>query len=102
MSEPLSKLKVGPEIGCYIRGLFIEGARWDPATFALNESRPKELFTEMPCIWLVPEANRQKSNDGIYLCPVYKTLTRAGKQILTIIFICIHYTASLLKDSVKG
>lgn len=31
----------------------------------------------MPIIWLVPEENHTKPK-GVYECPVYKTLTRAG------------------------
>ncbi len=56
----------------------------------IGESRPKELYTEMPIIWLKPEQHRKKpaaageggegaaSAAGVYDCPVYKTLTRAG------------------------
>nr|KAG5711095.1 hypothetical protein BaRGS_004739 [Batillaria attramentaria] len=67
-----------PEDGCYIRGLFIEGARWDMAKMLLAESRPKELFTDMPAIWLIPANNRKVPESGVYECPLYKTLTRAG------------------------
>lgn len=44
----------------------------------VGESRPKELFTEMPVVWLKPEQQRSKVEGGVYECPVYKTLTRAG------------------------
>ena len=67
-----------PSNGCFIRGLFLEGARWDYDKHELTESRPKELYTDMPIIWLKPTANREKPDKGIYDCPVYKTLTRAG------------------------
>ena len=53
----------------------------------LAESRPKELYTDMPVIWLKPAANRNKPETGIYECPVYKTLTRAGTFILTVVLI---------------
>lgn len=78
MSQSVSELKKRPEEGCYIHGLFLEGARWDPMSFQLAESRPKELYTEMAVIWLVPIPNRKIQNQDIYLCPIYKTLTRAG------------------------
>lgn len=68
----------GPDDGCYIRGLYMEGARWDSEVHQMGESRPKELFTEFPIIWLKPEQFRKKPEAGIYDCPVYKTLTRAG------------------------
>uniref|UniRef100_A0A8C0VUI2 Dynein axonemal heavy chain 1 n=1 Tax=Cyanistes caeruleus TaxID=156563 RepID=A0A8C0VUI2_CYACU len=76
--ESVKELTHQPNVGCYIYGLFLEGARWDAAAGQLAESRPKELYTEMAVIWLVPEANRKPPESGSYLCPIYKTLTRAG------------------------
>ncbi|NXB79327.1 DYH1 protein, partial [Donacobius atricapilla] len=67
-----------PKVGCYIHGLFLEGARWDAAAGQLAESHPKELYTEMAVIWLVPVPNCKPPESGSYLCPIYKTLTRAG------------------------
>jgi dynein heavy chain len=67
-----------PVDGCYIRGLYMEGARWDPTRKTLAESKPKELYSDMPVIWLIPKPQRKKPETGIYDCPVYKTLTRAG------------------------
>lgn len=32
----------------------------------------------MPPIWLKPEKHHTVPEEGIYECPVYKTLTRAG------------------------
>ncbi|GLG96114.1 Dynein heavy chain, cytoplasmic-like Protein [Gryllus bimaculatus] len=66
-----------PEDGCYVYGLFLEGARWDPVIKGLGESRPKELFTQFPIIWMVPEKNHVTPS-SVYESPVYKTLTRAG------------------------
>ena len=76
-----SEITKSPDNGCYIRGLFLEGAQWDYANNVLAESRPKELYTDMPVLWLKPTANRVKPDTGIYDCPVYKTLTRAGKIV---------------------
>lgn len=78
IKESAELLTDRPENGCYIRGLFLEGARWDTDAFELSESRPKELYTDMPVMWLIPTANRKQPETGIYECPVYKTLTRAG------------------------
>lgn len=79
MKESASELAHPPAEGCYIHGLFLEGARWDPSAFQLAESRPKELYTEMAVIWLLPVPSRKPPATGIYLCPIYKTLTRAGR-----------------------
>lgn len=84
-----------PKDGCCIYGLYLEGARWNYHTAVLDESNPKELYTsilhnsifnktskcfffsDMPVVWLIPEENRKRP-EGVYECPVYKTLTRAG------------------------
>lgn len=73
-----SQIARGPEDGCYIKGLYMEGARWDTQNHSIGESQPKELFTEMPIIWLKPLQHRQAPASGFFDCPVYKTLTRAG------------------------
>uniref|UniRef100_G1R661 Dynein axonemal heavy chain 1 n=1 Tax=Nomascus leucogenys TaxID=61853 RepID=G1R661_NOMLE len=78
MFEAPSELTQRPQVGCYIHGLFLEGARWDPEAFQLADSRPKELYTEMAVIWLLPTPNRKAQDQDFYLCPIYKTLTRAG------------------------
>ena len=69
----------GPEDGVYIRGLFLEGARWCDKEHRLAESRPKELYTNMPVMWLLPQQMKPvEAGPGIYMCPVYKILSRAG------------------------
>jgi dynein heavy chain len=44
----------GPPDGCYVAGMFLEGARWCGESHALAEARPKELASEMPTVWLKP------------------------------------------------
>jgi dynein heavy chain len=67
-----------PEDGVYIRGLFLEGARWDPEIRSLNDSRPKQLFSPAPIMHLSPCKDRQEPSGGIYRCPIYKVLSRRG------------------------
>ncbi|KAL8022251.1 putative AAA+ ATPase domain, dynein heavy chain region D6 P-loop domain-containing protein [Plasmopara halstedii] len=64
--------------GCFIMGLFLEGARWDRITHSLVDPLPKELFARMPVVHLLPTPDRQAPQSGIYRCPVYKILTRTG------------------------
>ncbi|XP_028430624.1 dynein heavy chain 1, axonemal isoform X1 [Perca flavescens] len=78
IGKSVSEITEKPNTGCYIQGLFLEGARWDNQTGQLTDSRPKELYTEMALIWLIPKPNRKPPTSGVYICPIYKTLTRAG------------------------
>ncbi|XP_075982332.1 dynein axonemal heavy chain 1-like [Anticarsia gemmatalis] len=66
-----------PEDGCCVRGLYLEGARWNAAEVTLEESRPKELYTDMAIIYMKPEQGH-KLQQNLYECPTYKTLLRAG------------------------
>jgi dynein heavy chain len=67
-----------PKDGCYIWGLWLEGAGWCFETHALTDSEPRKLYTELPVMHLDPMADRPYTQSGIYRCPVYKTLLRAG------------------------
>jgi dynein heavy chain len=51
MEQKFEDVTARPDIGCYIRGLFLEGCRWDQAEYTLTDSRPRELFTSMPMVW---------------------------------------------------
>lgn len=64
--------------GCYIYGLFLEGARWDGRIKSLIDPKPKELFSAMPVLHMLPQKDRPTPTSGIYRCPVYKILTRTG------------------------
>jgi len=67
-----------PEDGVYVFGLFLEGAKWDKEIKSLVDPKPKELFSPMPTIHLLPVQYRETPQSGIYRCPVYKVLTRTG------------------------
>ena len=66
----------GPEDGCYINGLYLEGAGWANGTLA--ESKPKELFVAFPVIKLVPVLPETVAPRPVYACPCYKTTDRRG------------------------
>jgi dynein heavy chain len=78
-----------PGDGAYVRGIFLEGARWDQLDQSLVESRSKELYTALPTMWLLPRrrdaekaaaeaAEARKAKKFTYSCPLYRTATRAG------------------------
>lgn len=58
--------------------MFMEGARWNYDRHYLDDSLPKELYTDVPMIHFLPVVNRQSQTSGVYLCPLYKVLSRAG------------------------
>jgi len=67
-----------PEDGVFCFGLYFEGARWNKTIHMIDDSKPKQLYVEIPLIWYVPKRNREKPTSGIYDCPVYKVLSRTG------------------------
>jgi dynein heavy chain len=71
-------LKVAPDDGCYIWGMFLDGCRWDMRTHLLGESEPKVLFAPAPVMWLVPKKSADLAEYPHYNCPVYKTSERRG------------------------
>jgi dynein heavy chain len=72
-----------PESGVYIYGIYLEGARWDYDKHSLTDPKPKELYSQMPMMWLIPVVDREEVTEGIYMCPVYKVLSRAGTLLTT-------------------
>ncbi|XP_037391966.1 dynein heavy chain 3, axonemal [Pygocentrus nattereri] len=67
-----------PADGAYVRGLFLEGARWDRERMVIGESLPKILFDPLPIIWLKPGQSANFLHENVYQCPVYKTSARRG------------------------
>lgn len=67
-----------PENGAYVKGLFMEGARWDRENMVIGESLPKILFDSLPIIKLKPGEMSKFKHENIYVCPVYKTSARRG------------------------
>ena len=73
-----------PSDGIYVSGLSLQGCGWDEQAHSLCDSAAKELFVSFPIIHLLPQriangpGSVMTSREGIYRCPVYKILTRAG------------------------
>lgn len=80
--DPL-KVEEKPEDGCLIYGMFLEGAKWDYKKHLMGISYPKELFSDLPPIHMVPAANRVMAEEGIYECPLYKVEIRKGSLSTT-------------------
>ena len=62
--------------GCYVIGLYIEGAAWDVENQCLIRQPPKVLVQELPILQIVPvEANKLKLH-GTIRVPLYITQQR--------------------------
>ncbi len=71
-----------PEDGVYVRGFYLEGARWDKSRAALGEQLPRQLSDIMPIVKLTPcnsdATHFLASKQSCFDCPVYKTSQRRG------------------------
>eukprot|EP00118_Oscarella_pearsei_P019989 m.215208 g.215208 ORF g.215208 m.215208 type:complete len:270 (+) comp39831_c0_seq3:11346-12155(+) len=72
------EIKSKPEDGVYVKGLFLDGARFDREKMVIGESLPKALFDALPIIWLRPGEKSKFKPKPTYSCPVYKTSARKG------------------------
>lgn len=72
-----------PREGCYIHGLFLEGAGWDIKQGCLRESVLKELHTPMPVIHIKAVTLDKRDTKNIYECPVYITSQRGPTYVFT-------------------
>lgn len=75
---PQATITTKPEVGVYVKGLFLEGARYDYKTHALGESQQKVLYTPAPIIWMIPNEVIKFKSFPHYMCPMYKTSDRRG------------------------
>ncbi|XP_054015460.1 dynein axonemal heavy chain 3-like [Hylaeus anthracinus] len=73
-----TNVNTAPSHGVYIKGLFLEGARWNRELKRIDESKPKIMFDVLPVIWLQPGIKTEFVVKLVYHCPVYKTSARRG------------------------
>lgn len=88
--ERIESVKTGPAEGCYIHGLFLEGAAWSREAGTLVESEPKVLFVPLPVLWV--SANKREDElkvrkeiygaNGPYECPCYKYRSRTDRYFI--------------------
>lgn len=67
-----------PADGVYVKGMFMEGCKWDAAAGVLAESDPKVLFTDCPMVWFLPLKTIDVNTEGVYPMPLYLTMDRRG------------------------
>ncbi len=83
--------------GCYVSGLFLEGARWDLKQACLSKSLPKVLIEELPILRVIPiEAHRLKlvvSQCILTIVILSNTMNRACFVFFTehIAYSCVYH-----------
>ena len=72
----IDEISEKPEFGCFIQGLYLEGAEWDIEHNCLQRQLPKKLICNMPLIQVIPaEASKIKLRNNLKT-PVYVTQNR--------------------------
>jgi dynein heavy chain, axonemal len=61
----------------------MEGARWDTTLGSIVNSRLKELFPQMPVIYVKAITQDKQDTKNIYECPLYKTRGRGPTFVWT-------------------
>ncbi|XP_036076372.1 dynein heavy chain 10, axonemal isoform X2 [Rousettus aegyptiacus] len=72
--------------GCFVSGLYLEGADWDTERGCLVKSKPKVLVVDLPILKIIPiEAHRLKLQ-YTFRTPVYTTSTRRNAMGVGLVF----------------
>eukprot|EP01033_Poteriospumella_lacustris_P008676 gene8676-6241_t len=74
------------ESGCYVAGLYLEGAAWDHEHSVVRAQDPKVLVVELPIMQIIPiEASKLKLH-GTFRTPVYVTQARRNAMGVGLVF----------------
>ncbi|XP_049721902.1 dynein axonemal heavy chain 10 isoform X2 [Elephas maximus indicus] len=72
--------------GCFVSGLYLEGADWDIERGCLVKSKPKVLVVDLPILKIIPiEAHRLKLQNT-FRTPVYTTSMRRNAMGVGLVF----------------
>ncbi|XP_072163343.1 dynein axonemal heavy chain 10-like [Diadema setosum] len=72
--------------GCFVTGLYLEGAAWDREGACLMRPKPKVLIQELPILKVIPiEAHRLKLQNT-FRTPVYTTSQRRNAMGVGLVF----------------
>lgn len=75
-----------PEDGCYISGLFLEGAAWDFERQCLKPQDPKVLITQIPVLKVTPIESNKLKLQHTFKTPVYVTQNRRSAMGVGLVF----------------
>ncbi|XP_076006843.1 dynein axonemal heavy chain 10 [Genypterus blacodes] len=91
-----------PGQGCFVSGLYLEGADWDIEKACLVKSNPKVLIVELPILQVIPiEARRLKLKNTLRT-PVYTTSMRRNAMGAGLVFEADLFTTKHISHWVLG
>lgn len=72
--------------GCYVQGLFLEGAAWNNEHGCLMPPRPKVLVEQLPILQVIPVETHKLKLHGTFRTPVYTTSARRNAMGVGLVF----------------
>ncbi|XP_042277329.1 dynein axonemal heavy chain 10 isoform X2 [Thunnus maccoyii] len=75
-----------PGQGCFVSGLYLEGADWDTEKGCLVKSKPKTLVVELPILRVIPIETRRLRLQNTLRTPVYTTSLRRNAMGVGLVF----------------
>lgn len=72
-----------PAEGVHVKGMFMEGFKWNDKKGYVDESDSKILFSDCPMVWFKPCLIVEKKTTGVYMAPLYRTMERKGTLATT-------------------
>ena len=75
-----------PADGCYITGLYLEGAAWSDSVNALCAAQPKVLIEELPILQVMPIEHNKLKLLRTFKTPVYVTQGRRNAMGVGCVF----------------
>ncbi|CAF4323003.1 unnamed protein product, partial [Adineta steineri] len=72
--------------GCFVTGLYLEGASWDVPKSCLQRQRPKVLIQPLPVMKVIPIESHKLKLQNTFRCPVYVTSDRRNAMGVGLVF----------------
>ncbi|XP_074916070.1 dynein axonemal heavy chain 10 [Chelonoidis abingdonii] len=75
-----------PGQGCFVSGLYLEGADWDIENCCLARSKPKVLTIDLPILKIIPIESHRLKLQNTFRTPVYTTSMRRNAMGIGLVF----------------
>ncbi|KAL3856163.1 hypothetical protein ACJMK2_010948 [Sinanodonta woodiana] len=72
--------------GCFVSGLYLEGAAWNHEESSLMKQKPKQLIQELPVMKIIPIESHRLKLQNTFRTPVYVTSQRRNAMGVGLVF----------------